>query len=237
MSTKVSAPKPAAGEQALQTEQLRLLQKSSAEQEAFKPYLYESMGLRVGANGKLEKIPYEDMLASMTPQERSQAELADLYLQRQKDALAGNLPVSPAMEAEIAQQQADMEENLSRRLGKDWKLSTSGIQSMSDFDKRAGLLREEARRGQITTGEGLIASRMGLMGQQQAQDYAQGQNWGAPMAGLLNSYAQAYQPYQFNRQMQYDARSQSAANKMGLISGAMGMVGQGVGTYTGIKYR
>lgn len=235
MSTKVSAPKVSAQETALQQEQLALLKRQSAEQEMFKPYLYESMGLRVNAQGQLEQIPEADRLAAMTPQEKSEYELANLYLQRQKDALMGNLPISPAMEKELADQQTLMEENLSRKLGTNWGQSTSGIQSSDAFQTRAGLLREEARRGQIGMGESLIGARMGLLGQQQAQQYGQMQGWGAPSAGLFNQYSQAYQPYQFNRQMQYDAKSQSMANKMGLISGAMGMVGR-IGAYAGMKY-
>lgn len=231
--TKVQAPQPTAEEKALQQQQLSLLQEQRAETEAFKPYLYESMGLR-DVNGKLEKIPEAERLASMTAQEKAQYDLANSYLDRQKQALEGKLPVSPAMEAELEQQKTDLATNLSRKLGSNWMQSTPGIQAMTEFDKRAGLLREEARRGQISTGEGLIGARMGLLQSQQAQNYGQAQNWGLPaFSQLSGAYSQAYQPFQFNRQMDYDARKTTSANRMGLITGAMGALGTFAGGWAG----
>lgn len=225
MGTKVEAPQPTAQEIALQQAQLDSIAKQNAETEAFKPYLYKQMGLRE-VNGQIQEIPWEERMASMAPQERAGYELNDLYLQRQKDAMEGKLPVSPAMEAELAQQGADLEANLSRRLGPQWSQSTPGIQSMTEFDKRAGLMREEARRGQISSGEGLLNARMGLLQNTQAQNVQQGQNWGLPaFSQLQGAYSQAYQPFQFNRNMQFQANQQSVANRMGLISGAMGMAG------------
>ena len=146
------------------------------------------------------------------------------------------MPVSPALESELERQRSALESNLSQRLGSNWSESTPGIQAMSEFDKGGGLLREEARRGQISTGEGLIQARLGQMQGAQAQQYGQGQGFGLPSFGALSGgYAQAFQPYQFNRQMEQSARGQSAANKAGLISGAMGMLGTGAGLYAGLR--
>lgn len=234
MGTTVEAPQPSAQEIALQQAQLDSIAKQNAETEAFKPILYKQMGLRE-VNGKLEEVPWEERMASMAPQERAGYELNDLYLQRQKDAMEGKLPVSPAMEAELAQQRADLEANLSRRLGPQWSQSTSGIQSMTEFDKRAGLMREEARRGQISSGEGLLNARMGLLQNTQAQNVQQGQNWGLPaFSQLQGAYSQAYQPYQFNRNMQFQANQATSANRMGLIGGAMGAAGAIGGSMFGL---
>lgn len=236
--TKVEAPQPpppSPQETALQTEQLQLLKEQRAESAAFKPYLLESMGMRDVGGGKLEKIPWEERYAQMTPQERAGQELADLYLQRQKQALQGELPVSPALESELERQKQELTTNLSQRLGPNWTQSTPGIQSLNEFEKRAGLLREEARRGQISTGEGLIGARMGLLQGTQAQQYTQGQNWGANVYPLLSSYGSALAPFQQQRQFQqgleFEAKQQTAANRMGLISGAMGLIGTGVGAW------
>ena len=235
MGTKVQAPQPTPQEIALQQAQLDSINKQNAETEAFKPFLYESMGLR-DVNGKLEEIPWEERLASMAPQEKAGYELNDLYLQRQKDAMEGKLPVSPALEEDLAKQKANLEANLSRKLGSNWAQSTPGIQAMSEYNKRADLLREETRRGQISTGEGLLGSRMGLLQGQQAQQYSQGQNWGLPaFSTLQGAYSQAYQPYQFNRNMQFQANQQTSANRMGLINGAMQAAGMAAGMYYGGK--
>lgn len=236
--TKVEAPQPpapSAAETALQTEQLNLLKEQRAETAAFKPYLLESMGMRDVGGGKLEKIPWEERYARMSPQERAGQELADLYLQRQKQALAGELPVSPALESELGRQKEELTSNLSQRLGPNWTQSTPGIQAMSEFEKRAGLMREEARRGQISTGEGLIGARMGLLQGTQAQQYGQGQNWGANVYPMLSAYGSALAPLQQQRQFQqgleFQGRQQTAANRMGLITGAMGLVGTAAGAY------
>lgn len=166
----------------------------------------------------LEEIPWEERLASMSPQERAGYELNALYLQRQRDAMEGKLPVSPAMEAELTQQRSDIEANLSRRLGSNWQQSTPGIQAMGEFNKRAGLLREETRRGQISSGEGLLGARMGLLQGQQGQFYNQAK--GFPVNNMTQQYGQAMAPYQDYRNMQYQASAQDAANRTGLIAGA-----------------
>lgn len=234
-STKVSAPQPSPEERRLQAMQLEMIQQQRAESEAMKPYLLESLGLRQ-VDGKYEEVPWEERLAGMNPQERAQYDLAQSYLTRQQQALAGQIPVSPALEAELESQKSQLSENLSRKLGPDWHASTSGIQAMSEFDKRAGLLREEARRGQISTGEGLIGARMGLLGAQQAQSYGQQSAWNLPQYGAQTSgIAHAYQPYQYQRGLEYDAARQSAANRAGLLSSIGGVVGQGLGLYAGMR--
>lgn len=185
-----------------------------------KRYQVELSGIR--PTSTLQEVPWEERLAAMSPQDRAGYELNDLYLKRQRDAMEGKLPVSPAMEAELAQQQADLAANLSRRLGSGWEKSTPGIQSMSEFNKRAGLLREEARSGQITSGEGLLGARMGLMQNQQSQFYNQAKGW--PTSGLNNAYSQAMQPFQDYRNMQSQASAQNAANRSGMIAAGAGTV-------------
>jgi hypothetical protein len=233
--TSVEAPQPTAEEKALQTEQLSLLREQRAETEAFKPFLMQSMGFREGEGGALEQIPWEERLAAMDPQERAGHELASSYLERQQQALAGELPVSPAMEAELAKQKEELVAGLSGRLGPDWQASTPGIQAMSEFEKRAELLREEARRGQLSTGEGLLQARQGQLQGAQAQQYGQQSSFGLPQFGALTQgYTQAFQPFQFNRQQEFGARQQTAANRAGVISGITGAVGTGIGLYAGL---
>jgi hypothetical protein len=50
-------------------------------------------------------------------------------------------------------------EMLNRKLGKDWALSTSGQSLMAKIKQKANLVREEARRGMITTAEGVTSSQ------------------------------------------------------------------------------
>ena len=104
------------------------------------------------------KMTEEQALAGMTDSERRDYQLTKAYQERQQQALSGTLPVSPALEKQLADEETQLTNTLSMRLGPDWQLSTPGIKAMSDLKQRHELLREEARRGQISTGEALIAS-------------------------------------------------------------------------------
>ena len=234
--TKVEAPQPTAAEQQLQTMQLDLLKKQSADNEALKPYIAQQMGFNYDSKtGAYTKMTEAERVAAMTPDEKSNYDLLQMYNQRQKDALEGKLPVSPALENDLNLQQKQIEESLSQRLGPNWRQTTGGIQALKAFNEQSGLLKEEARRGQMTTGEGLYASRMGLVNNLNQQGTQNLQGWGSQNYNLLNAYGQAYQPYQFDRNMQFQATQQTAANRMGLISGAMQAAGMAAGMYTGGK--
>lgn len=184
-----------------------------------RPIELEALGYKQLPDGTLEKIPVV------------QDELSKLYYENAIKAAKGELPVSPALEADLTQQKNALAENLSRRLGSNWQTSTPGIQSLSEFDKRAGLLREEARRGQMTTGESLLSSRMGYLTDQNQQNYNQTQNWNLPRYQVSSGmYSNAMQPYQFNREMQYQSDYNNKMIKSQDRAGMMGLLGQGVGT-------
>ena len=89
----------------------------------------------------------------------TEAKEYDIYLQqleRQKKAMAGELPISPALERELTDWDAQTKESLSRKLGTNYDATTPGIQSLARLQERTGLLREEARRGEITAGSSRV---------------------------------------------------------------------------------
>lgn len=215
-------PKPAAKpeinyEQELKKMQYEDILQSRKDAELLRPIELESLGYRQLPDGTLEKIP-----VIKDPLEQA-------YYENALKAAKGELPVSPALEASLAQEEAALAEDLSRRLGPNWKASTSGIQSMGELRKRGDLVREESRRGMMTAGEGLLSSRMGLLSDVNQRKYTNTQDWGLPryqtQAGL---YSSAYQPYQFDRNMalqQQGIRSQDRAGKMGLLGTLAGTAG------------
>jgi len=219
--TNVSAPKAPAkspAQQEIEQEQLEILREQRQQQSEFQPFLYKSMGLtRDPQTGELVESPTE------------QTEIERLYEERQLAALKGELPVSPALESELGTQEKQVQEDLARRLGPEWQRTTAGQQSMGEFQKRAGLLREEARRGQLTTGEGLMASRMGQISDIEQRRMANLQGAGQSAFQLLGAQGGVLAPYQSERmmgwQMANQAAQQSAANKAGLISNAFGAAG------------
>jgi hypothetical protein len=183
-----SAPAPPAKtktEEALDQQQLDMLKKQDKYQQELEPFTLESMGLMRDDKGVIVKsnvktaqellneknlamqgvsptggvLTEGDMLAKMTDAEKMDYQVNKLTKQRQMDALEGKLAVSPALEEELNSEQTQAEEVLQRKLGKDWMLSTPGQSLMAKIKQKANLVREESRRGLITTAEGLSASQ------------------------------------------------------------------------------
>jgi len=163
-------------------------QQSMDYQKQMEPFMLESMGYTKDANGVIVKGPktpeqilqdtsttkslllqgYDakgnklseaDMLAQMSDSDKTDYQLNKATKQREMDALNGNLPVDPALEAELNTQQTQAEEVLQRKLGKDWMLSTPGQSLMAKVKQSANLVREEARRGDLTTAAGIAAGQ------------------------------------------------------------------------------
>lgn len=224
----VSVPGPTQEERDLQAMQLAELKKQSALQEEFMPFYLESMGYGRNAEGQLYRL------------EPEKDELSELYYDRQLKAMKGELPISPAMEKELTDQRDKTVEALNQRLGSNWNTTTAGIQAMSEFDKRAELLREEARRGQISVGEGLLESRLGFLSDLTQRDIS---NLGNTGSYFMNpSYFQAaLQPYQNQRSMETQASMYNAQNSMSGLSGIMtlgGMLGgAGIMKYSSREYK
>lgn len=181
--------------------------------ELFRPIALEQLGYKLAADGTIQKL------------DRPQDELEKAYYENALKAAKGELPVSPALEAELAKQRTGIGEQLSRRLGSNWQASTPGIQSMGEFDKNAGILREEARRGQMSASEGLLASRMGLLSDVNQRNYTNTQAWNLPQYQRAGLYGSAYAPYQFDRNMALQQQGIKSQDK----AGWMGLLGTGIG--------
>lgn len=177
---------PSATEQALDAEQLAMLKEQRTAQAELEPFILESMGLvRNATTGKIEKsseVSAEDILlkkslllsgydekgnlltedqqlAGMTDVEKLEYQTNKLNLQQQKDALEGKLAISPALEEELKTEEAQAEELLTRKLGKDWQLSTPGQNLMKTIKQKNELVREEARRGLVKSSEAIASSK------------------------------------------------------------------------------
>ena len=216
----------------------------------------------MGLSSTGEALTEEELVAQMTPVERRNYELDKQYYERSQQALSGTLPVSPALEEELARQEKELSDMLAQRLGPNWQLSTPGIKTMSDFKQSAELLREEARRGAISTGEGLLASsaNRALQYQQSADGgYSFSPNaltvgnylntlsgttgnklYSVPQlySGLTQATGGIMAPYQSERMNVYNnqvsAAMQSSANKAALYGSLISGVTQAAGIGAGI---
>jgi hypothetical protein len=238
--TTVQAPQPTAEEIALQREQLNILQQQQAETEMMKPYVLSGMGL-VEEDGTLRYMTEDERLAGMSELEKSQYDIAKQQQERLAKAYAGELDISPALEESLQQQEQQMSEALSQRLGSNWMQTTSGQQAMSEFQKNAELLREEARRGAMSTEGGLLLSNLGYLGNTQGAQTTYAAQYPTRTSGLFQGYGVLQSPYQQQRQMEYQASIANAQNKAqqqsGLMSGLGQFAGSGMsayGTYAGL---
>ena len=152
-------------------------------------------------------------------------------------AYAGELPVSPALEQELNNQYKQLSEALSQRLGPGWMETTAGQQAMSTFMQKANLVREEARRGEITGGTSSTLSNLTYMGGSREAKASGAYAFPSRTSGLFGGYGQAMQPYQTQRQMQLQASMANAQSQSGLLGGLGQLAGAGIqayGTYKGL---
>ena len=106
------------------------------------------------------KLSEEQMLERMLPSEATAYKANKLSNERYIQALKGELPISPALESDLADQENMMTETLSRKLGANWMLSTPGQKAYSTMKQKADLVREEARRGEIDSASDRMAQGM-----------------------------------------------------------------------------
>ena len=226
MGTKVEAPAPSAEETQLQQMQLDLAQRQAEQQQALEPFQLQSLGLVKQEDGTLRRQTEEERQTGLTDLQKQQEGVQQSLLERQQMALAGELPISPALEQDLQRQQGLLEERISRtgRRG-----GTLGARERSLFEQRAGLVREEARRGQMTGLTGSSLGFAGLGGAQQAQGFGQLQGLGTSAGRTLGLLGQAAQPFQQQRMLEFQAQQQTAANRAGLIGAGFGAVGTGIG--------
>jgi hypothetical protein len=182
----------------------------------------------------LSKMTEEEQYSAMSPTEKQSYDLQKKAYERTMLAYEGKLPISPAMEQELATQKGLTEENLRRRLGSGWGLSTSGIQSMGDFNTNAELAREEARRGQITSGEGILLARQGFGSGLTQQNYSNYTGYPSSTLGISSGLTNAANPYLQQQNMAFQANVANAQNANQSRSGLMSGLGSLAGLAGGI---
>ena len=232
--TTVKAPQPTAQERALQQAQLEILQLQRKESEMMRPYVLKGMGL-IEEDGALRYMTEDERMAGMSELEKGQYELTELSQERQAQAYAGELPISPALETSLTEQQSAMAQALSQRLGSNWMATTPGQQAMSEFQKRADLVREEARRGAITTEGGLLLSNLGYLGNVQGMQAQMAGQYPTRTSGLFGGFGAAQEPYQQQRSALLSAsiyNAQAKAQEKAAMWGGIGsLAGSGAGAY------
>lgn len=224
----VNVPGPSPEEQALQKQQLELIQEQRAQNEMLKPYLYQLSGIKE-VDGRIVAMTEDEQLASMTSAQRLQYDNSKLQAEQYQKALKGELPLSKAVENELTKQRADLESYMSRNLGPNWQQSTPGIQALAEFDKKANALREEQMYGKQTGASAMSIAQQDFYNQLLSRS---AQSASSPLGmyqGLMGSYQAALQPYQAQRQMQLQANMANARSGNSMMSGLGMLAGTGLG--------
>jgi hypothetical protein len=152
--------------QAIQQQQLKTLQQSTALQKAFLPFQLAELGFARGDDGKLRQMTEEERLERMTPEQRRAFETQQLFDERLLSALQGETTF-PGLERDILRGETLLEEDIARRgqMG-----GTAEAQREAGFQESALISRDEARRAEIANltgvGTGFNVAQQSLMGNQ-----------------------------------------------------------------------
>ncbi len=233
----VSVPEPSAEERALQAEQANqlklqteILRAQQAQQKVLLPFLADQEGYDVTMddNGNITAISKRD-----DPLDQQNKEITGLLNERTLKALKGELPLDPALEESLTSQEQQLRERLTQQFGTDYETSSPAIETLAQFMRQSEILREGARTGALTLGEqlGITRQQQDAFTRQTSQDNLRQFAFGDPltMAGahgqVARGYGAAQQPYQNQRNMQFQAANANANRSMGLVGAGIGLIG------------
>lgn len=186
----------------------------------------------------------EELIATMTPQQRLQYQNQKTQQELLGKALRGETEISPAL-LKIQAQRRDKNINyLANKLGPNWQASTVGQQALANMNQQDALEQEEARQNIISQYTGnTINQQSSMQGQsaQQAGLLGNASNWGSNIMSMyqvpMNSFlAQQKMGYEMNK----DSGSSPWGQLAGMVAGtALGSVtggaGSSIGSYLGKK--
>jgi len=227
--------KPRLLQKAMLIKQFQEMQQQEKTYENLEPFLLESIGFRKDEEGNFIRMTDEERYERMSDLEKLQYDNAKLLAEREKMALEGKLPISPAMEENLAEQRSQLENTLSQRLGSDWQTTTAGIQAMGEFDRNAELMREEARRGMISEGVGLNLAQSGFLSGLTGQKQGQYGNYLSGAGGIFNMAGATASGVNSFRQtgLGYLSQDKDSGGGTDWTSGLLGIGGQMAGTVGG----
>jgi len=196
--------------------------------EQLTPYVLRQAGMKMDEAGNIVPMSEQERLAGMTEEERMQYDLSKLASQRSMQALKGELPLSQAVEQEIAKQGQQLNDYMSRKLGPNWRQTTPGVQALAEFNAKANALREEQQYGRLGALEGINQAQAGLLGGMRGASAGYATSPFAWSQGLMSGAGAAQQPWMFDRQMQMQAQLANQQSKSGMMAGLGSLLGTGL---------
>lgn len=242
-SPDVHVPGPSGAEKRLAREQAQMLRlqretilRQQQQQAVLLPVIAQEFGYNVSTDpeGNITHIEAMD-----DPRQEQRDRIESLLLERQERALEGELPVDPALERNIGQQERELRSRLRDQLGPGFETSSPAIETLNDFFGVAEGLRHGARTGELS-----LAQQLSLSREQQEmmrRDFRLGnvQQFGVqnPMgfASAMGNTAQGFgqalvqHPMRQWRQLRTQANLAEAEFDMQRQAGIGQMVGAGIG--------
>jgi len=219
--------------------QNQLLREQAAENARMRDVYLARSGLKFDASqNKYIPMTEEENIALMTPTEKEQYDIAKLQGERLKKAYQGELPLNPATQEALFNREEALKEDLSRKLGTNWRLSTSGIQNYNKFLTDKAMIEDAERRGEIDSGTSRLLQSMGAQ-----QDFANSYigKYGSYLnrtAPLLQGYGQLGQQYGRQNDIMNQIAMVNAQRKSSERAGLMGGIGSlaGAGIQGGLMF-
>lgn len=153
-------------EKALQVEQTELLrqqrdisQQVLEQQQLLQPILFEQAGIKTITDEEGNIVGFE----SDDPNKAIRQDIETQFLERTQQALAGELPVNPALMRQLEEEENKLNEELRKDFGsiEAARTSTPGLERIDRFNRFRTEVLENARRGDLTLAEQLSISRRG----------------------------------------------------------------------------
>ena len=153
-------------EKALQVEQTELLrqqreisQQVLEQQQLLQPILFEQAGIKTITDEEGNITGFE----SDDPNKELRQGIETSFLERTQQALAGELPVNPALMRQLEEEENKLNEELRKDFGsiEAARTSTPGLERIDRFNRFRTEVLESARRGDLTLAEQLSVTRQG----------------------------------------------------------------------------
>lgn len=241
-SAKSQTPAISASEKALQKEQaemLRLQRETIVREQEFQqmltPLLLEESGIKPVYDESGALTGYEK---ASDPNQALREQIEGKFLERSMAALEGDLPVDPALMRDLDKYVQETENQIRKQFGD--LTSTPAQEAMQRANESVMLAKDSARRGDLTLAEqlgmGRLSSNEGLIDStinRGATIAGMGRDFASLYGSAVSGYSSAMQPYQFNRQMQFNVDQVNASRSSPLGSIIGGIAGAGIGAMTG----
>jgi hypothetical protein len=204
--------------QMLEYQQSQLQQEQ--ERQRLQPLLYEASGVRpvYDEAGNITSF-------GLTEEAQARKDYENQLLDRQRKALAGELPVDPTLERALTEGETQLRAQLQAQLGTDYETSTPGIQALEEYRKRAAEARSTVAHGQLTSGQQLLQTQTQMNQEQMARATRGG-------TGLLGNYG--LQPVSFGGQVSPGGMPNALGTYQG-ISGNLFQAGSPAATAAGYQ--